>query len=454
MSVLKNQMVEIEIESITSEGNGVGKYDGQAIFVPLTAPGEKARVRIAKVTKSYAYGILDSVLEPSPSRIPSDCTVYRYCGGCQLRHITYEEELNQKQMITADCFKRIGKVDLPLLPILPSPVQSNYRNKVQFPVQKSEKGTPAIGFFAHRSHRLIASENCNLQPAILNEIAQEVCCCMEKYQIPPYDEISHKGLVRHIYLRTGWHSEEILLCLVVNGTSLPHSKAFCEHLHQKFPALKSIVLNVNTQKTNVITGDRCITLTGSGTIHDTMCGVPVQIGPLSFYQINTPAAEQLYRVAAEFAQLKPTDLLLDLYCGMGTIGLSMIHQCGSLVGVEVVPEAVESAKRNAAEMKVNNARFICADAGQAALRLAQEGLKPNVILLDPPRKGCDHATLSAVVDMAPEKIVMISCNPATAARDTAFLIEHGYVPKKIQPADFFPRTKHVECAVLMVKENN
>ena len=451
MSVVKNQLIELSIDSITSEGNGVGKYEGQAIFVPLTAPNDKVKVRIGKTAKNYAYGILQEVLHPSENRIEVDCSVYRSCGGCQMRHLSYQAELEQKQAITADCFSRIAKIDLPLLPILPSPIIDGYRNKVQFPVQNDSNGNPCIGFFAPRSHRLIASQNCQLQPSILNEIAQQVCVLMKKYSIPAYNESNHTGLVRHIYLRQGWHSKEILLCLVLNGTSIPHQKDFCNELHNQFSSLVSIVINVNTNKTNVITGKKSITLTGKGFINDIMCNVPVQIGPLSFYQINTPAAEQLYRTAAAFAELKPTDILLDLYCGMGTIGLSMAHQCASLIGVEVVPEAVESAKRNAAAMNLNHTQFICADAGQAATQLARENLHPNVIILDPPRKGCDDATLSAVVKMAPEKIVMISCNPATAARDTQILLQNGYMPTKIQPADFFPRTKHVETVVLLSK---
>ena len=447
MSVTKNQMVELFIEGITSEGNGVGRYQGQAIFVPLTAPGERVQVQIAKVAKQYAYGILRQVLEPAACRIEQDCPVYRSCGGCQLRHITYEEELCQKQQMVADCFARIGKITAEMLPILPSPQTEHYRNKVQFPVQEDSQGKPQIGFFAPRSHRLVAAQNCLLQPTLLNEIAQYCCVLMEKYHIPAYNEQTHKGLVRHIYLRQGYHSGQVLLCLVINGTNLPSGSKFCADIQQKFPEVCSIVLNINQQKTNVITGTKSVCLVGKEYIQDNMCEVPVQIGPLSFYQVNTPAAEQLYHVAADFAQLKPTDVLLDLYCGMGTIGLSMYRQCKQLIGVEVIPEAVESAWNNAKAMNAENVRFLCADAGTAATQLAKEGLQPNVIVLDPPRKGCDEATLNAVVEMAPERIVMISCNPATAARDVAILCGKGYVAQKIQAADLFPRTKHIETIV-------
>lgn len=292
-----------------------------------------------------------------------------------------------------------------------------------------------------------------MQPKALNDIAAAVCAFLQAHRIPLYNEETHRGLVRHIFLRQGWHSGQVLLCLVVNGRSLPDSEQFCAELTAQFPQIKTIVLNVNRQKTNVITGEECIPLFGAGYIEDTMCGAPVKLGPLSFYQVNTPAAERLYAVAREFAGLRPTDTLLDLYCGMGTIGLSMADDCGALVGVEIVPEAVESAKANAAAMGVQNARFLCADAGQAAAQLAAEGLSPQVICLDPPRKGCDAATLDTVLTMAPRRVVMVSCNAATAARDCRYLADRGYRPVKVQPVDLFPRTKHVETVCLLSKLN-
>lgn len=453
MAVEKNQLIELQIDSLSSEGSGVGRWQGQAIFVPLTAPGDRVQVKIGKATKTYAYGILQKVLEPSPVRVEADCPVYRPCGGCQLRHITYAAELEQKQKIVQDCFSRLGGLEAPVLPILPSPLVDEYRNKVQFPVQPGPDGKPQIGFYAPRSHRLVPCGSCRLQPALLNEIAAEICRLMEVFSISCYDEASHTGLIRHIYLRRGWHSGQVLVCLVANGRKLPGQAEFCAALQRKFPAVTSIVLNVNTQKTNVITGRECIPLAGSGWIEDTMCGVPVRLGPLSFYQVNTPAAEQLYAAARKFAALQPADTLLDLYCGMGTIGLSMYADCARLIGVEVVDEAVASARRNAAAMGADNARFLCADAGQAAEKLLAEGLRPDVVVLDPPRKGCDMATLSAVVRMAPRRIVMVSCNPATAARDAKILAQEGYRTVKIQPADLFPRTKHVETIVQLCREN-
>lgn len=453
MPGLKNTLARLTIESLSSDGSGVGRLDGKAVFVPATAPGDDATVKIVKDMGRYAFGIVEELHVPGPGHIQPDCPVYRPCGGCCFRHLDYETEAHAKEGFVVDAFRRLGGFEsLPVLPLLTGPLTDRYRNKVQFPVGYDKDGNVTFGFYAGRSHRLVPCRDCLLQPKALNDIAAAVCAFLQAHRIPLYNEEAHRGLVRHIFLRQGWHSGQVLLCLVVNGRSLPDSEPFCAELTAQFPQIKTIVLNVNRQKTNVITGEECIPLFGAGYIEDTMCGVPVKLGPLSFYQVNTPAAERLYAVAREFASLQPTDTLLDLYCGMGTIGLSMADDCGALVGVEIVPEAVESAKANAAAMGVQNARFLCADAGQAAAQLAAEGLSPQVICLDPPRKGCDAATLDAVLTMAPRRVVMVSCNAATAARDCRYLADRGYRPVKVQPVDLFPRTKHVETVVLLSQQ--
>lgn len=452
MPGMKNTLARLVIESLSSDGSGVGRLDGKAVFVPATAPGDEITVRIVKDMGRYAFGIVEELHRSGPGHIQPDCPVYRPCGGCCFRHLDYETEAHAKEGFVADAFRRLGGFeDLPVLPLLTGPLTDRYRNKVQFPVGYDPAGNVTAGFFAGRSHRLVPCQDCLLQPKALNDIAAAVCAFLQRKGIPLYNEASHKGLVRHIFLRQGWHSGQVLLCLVINGRSLPHGEEFCAEMTRQFPQIKTIVLNVNRQKTNVITGEECIPLFGPGFIEDTLCGVPVKLGPLSFYQVNTPAAEQLYAVAREFAALCPEDTLLDLYCGMGTIGLSMAEDCRALVGVEIVPEAVESARGNAAAMGVENARFLCADAGQAATQLAAEGLTPQVICLDPPRKGCDAATLDAVLTMAPRRVVMVSCNAATAARDCRYLADRGYRPVKVQPVDLFPRTKHVETVVLLSK---
>ena len=455
MPLQKNQILTLRIERLSSDGSGVAhSADGEAVFVPGTAPGDEARVRIVKDCGRYAFGILDELLTPSPDRIPVDCPVAGPCGGCSLRHLDYAAELRAKQESVLDAFRRIGGLEVPVLDILPSPEVDRYRNKVQFPVGVDKNGVPCIGFFAGRTHRIVPCPDCKLQPSVLNEIGNALCAFFAQQGIRPYDEQSGKGLVRHIFLRRGAHSGQIMVCLVCTRAKLPHAEQLCTALRGQFPAISTILLNVNAKNTNVILGSENHILYGPGYIEDTLCGVPVRLGPLSFYQVNTLAAERLYGVAAQYAQLTPDDTLLDLYCGMGTIGLSMAEQCRELIGVEIVPEAIESAKANAARMGeavAAKSRFFCADAGQAATQLAAEGLHPDIVMLDPPRKGCDEATLSAVVRMAPRRVVYVSCNPATAARDAAWLEKNGYHTEKVQPVDLFPRTKHCETVVLLSK---
>lgn len=455
MPLQKNQILTLRIERLSSDGSGVAHSDdGEAVFVPGTAPGDEARVRIVKDCGRYAFGILDELLTPSPDRIPVDCPVAGPCGGCSLRHLDYAAELRAKQESVLDAFRRIGGLEVPVLDILPSPDADRYRNKVQFPVGIDKNGVPCIGFYAGRTHRIVPCPDCKLQPSVLNEIGNALCAFFAQQGIRPYDEQSGKGLVRHIFLRRGAHSGQIMVCLVCTRAKLPHAEQLCTALRGQFPAISTILLNVNAKNTNVILGSENHILYGPGYIEDTLCGVPVRLGPLSFYQVNTLAAERLYGVAAQYAQLTPGDTLLDLYCGMGTIGLSMAEQCRELIGVEIVPEAIESAKANAARMGeavAAKSRFFCADAGQAATQLAAEGLHPDIVMLDPPRKGCDEATLSAVVRMAPRRVVYVSCNPATAARDAAWLEKNGYHTEKVQPVDLFPRTKHCECVLLMSK---
>ena len=455
MPLQKNQILTLRIERLSSDGSGVAhSADGEAVFVPGTAPGDEARVRIVKDCGRYAFGILDELLTPSPDRIPVDCPVAGPCGGCSLRHLDYAAELRAKQESVLDAFRRIGGLEVPVLDILPSPEVDRYRNKVQFPVGVDKNGAPCIGFYAGRTHRIVPCPDCRLQPGVLNEIGNALCAFFAQQGIRPYDEQSGKGLVRHIFLRRGAHSGQIMVCLVCTRAKLPHAEQLCTALREQFPAISTILLNVNAKNTNVILGGENHILYGPGYIEDTLCGVPVRLGPLSFYQVNTLAAERLYGVAAQYAQLTPDDALLDLYCGMGTIGLSMADQCRELIGVEIVPEAIESAKANAARMGeavAAKSRFFCADAGQAATQLAAEGLHPDIVMLDPPRKGCDEATLSAVVRMAPRRVVYVSCNPATAARDAAWLEKNGYHAEKVQPVDLFPRTKHVECVIALSK---
>lgn len=454
MPFTKNQILQITIESLSNDGNGVGHYEGQAVFVPGTAPGDVADVRIVKPMKGYAFGRMEKLLISSPDRIPVDCPVAGPCGGCGLRHMDYKAECEAKTQFVRDAFSRLGKLDVPVLPVLPAPSTDRYRNKVQLPVGEDESGHLVTGFYAGRSHRIVACDDCKLQPAWMNQLAVRACALLEQAGATAYREESHTGLVRHLFLRQGWHSGQRLLCFVLNGKALPAERQICETLQQEFD-LTTVLINENTAKTNVILGKHTRTVLGPGTIEDTLAGVALKMGVHEFYQVNTPSAEVLYAKARDYAGLQPDDFLLDLYCGMGTIGLSMLPDCRRLLGVEIVPQAVDGAKATAARLglPLDRADFRCEDAGAAAARLAAEGTRPDVIVVDPPRKGCDTATLEAIEQMAPRTVVMVSCNAATAARDARWLTEHGYRAVEVQPVDLFPRTRHVETVCLLSKLN-
>jgi 23S rRNA (uracil1939-C5)-methyltransferase len=453
MSVKKNQCVPLSIETLSSDGSGIGHFEGEAVFVPGTAPGDLLEARIVKDCGRYAFGIVERVVTPSAVRRAPDCPVAAPCGGCCFRHITYEAELAAKQQFAADAFARIGGFSLAVDPIRPSPQTDRYRNKAQFPIGTGPDGKLCTGFYAGRSHRIVPCADCLLQPARFGEIAAFVCAEAQRLGMSAYDEQTGRGLLRHLFLRQGAHSGEMLVCLVAAAQPGAPARALAEAVRARFADVQAVLWNVNPARTNVILGEKTVPLCGGReSISDTLCGVPVEIGPHSFYQINTPAAEQLYGMAAQLAGLTGGERLLDLYCGMGTIGLSMVAQCAELIGVEIVPEAIAAAKAAAAHIGPEVAarcRFLCADAGQAAQTLADEGLKPDVIVLDPPRKGCDAPALDAVLRMAPDRIVMVSCNPATAARDARYLADRGYALRRVCPADLFPRTRHVEVVVLL-----
>ena len=450
-NIEKNQLAEVVIQDMTENGEGIGKLDGYTLFIKDTVIGDRVLVKIIKAKKTYGYARLMEILTPSADRTEPRCPAAGPCGGCGLRHISYKAECAAKTQFVRDAFARLGKLDVPVQDVLGAPDTDRYRNKVQLPVGTDENGHIVTGFFAGRSHRIVACTDCKLQPAWMNELAARACALLEENGITAYSEETHTGRVRHLYMRQGWHSGQRLLCFVVNGNGLPNEAEICATLQKEF-ALTTILVNRNSERTNVILGRRTRTVLGPGVIEDTLAGVPLRMGVHEFYQVNTPAAEVLYAKAREYAGLKPDDFLLDLYCGMGTIGLSMLADCKRLVGVEVVPQAVEGAKETAARLGLDadRADFRCQDAGAAA-QLAAEGARPDVIVVDPPRKGCDEATLTAIADMAPRTVVMVSCNAATAARDAKWLTEHGYKAVEVQPVDLFPRTKHVECVVKLTR---
>lgn len=448
----KNQIEEAEITAMSSDGNGIAKIDGMVVFVPYTAVGDKLKIRIVKVQKNYSFGIIEEMLQPSPDRVDDHCPVYKKCGGCAFRHISYEAELRHKAEFVQSNLRRLGGLDPVMLPITPSPLVQGYRNKAQYPIREYD-GKIEAGFFAKRSHRVISCASCDLQTAFFEQILEYTKQFLEEYHISAYDEQTGKGKVRHLYIRYGEVSGEVMVCLVVNSERLPHAAEYVEGLLKVCPQVVSVVLNSNREQNNVILGQKCITLYGKDTIEDTLCDVRFELSPLSFYQVNRQAAEKLYRLAAEMAQFEGNELLIDLYCGAGTIGLSMASKVRELIGVEIVPDAVENAKENAKRCGVENARFICADAKEAAAQLAAENLHPDVIVVDPPRKGCDLEVLQAISAMAPKRLVMISCNSASLARDCKELEALGYHLEKAAPVDLFPRTTHVETVVLLSKLN-
>lgn len=449
----KNQLFTAEIEDITNEGNGVCKIDRFAVFVPDTAIGDVIRVKIVKVLKNYAYGIIDKIIQPSSDRIENDCMYYKKCGGCVFRHISYEAECRIKDNIVKNAFRRIGGLEPEFEDFIAAENIYGYRNKAQYPVT-AINGNVICGFYASRSHRIVSLTDCSLQPKIFGCILENILEYIREKKIPAYSEETHTGIIRNIYIRKGTYSGEIMVCIVVRKDISRQLAGLCKKITGKFPDVKSIVMNINSEKTNVILGEKCVLLYGSDRISDIMCGNKINISPLSFYQVNTLQAERLYAKALEYAAPEKENVIADLYCGTGTIGLSMADSAGKIIGIEIIPQAIENAWENARINNIHNAEFYCGDAGEVFKDLLEKGYSPDIIVVDPPRKGCSAKTISIITQTAPEKIIMISCNPATAARDAKILSEYGYTTVKVVGCDLFPRTKHVECVVLMSKVQN
>ncbi|MGN1095460.1 MAG: 23S rRNA (uracil(1939)-C(5))-methyltransferase RlmD [Eubacteriales bacterium] len=444
----KNDIVTIEIKDLTFEGFGIGRTDeGYVLFVPQTAPGDIIKAKILKPLASYGYAKAEEIITHSKDRTVTDCPVFSKCGGCIFRHIKYEKELEIKKNLVDEQFSRIGGFSLQCDGITPSPKVNGYRNKAQFPVGMDGDGI-YFGFFAPHSHRIIKCDSCPLHPPFYKDVLDAVKKWADAYSVPAYDEESGKGLLRHIYIRDGRASGEILVCIIAKR-DIPHKKELVASLSGTGLNIVGVVICINEKMGNEILSDRFETLYGKGFLTDTLCGVKFDISPRSFYQVNHDGAEKLYSLAAEYADLRGDETLIDLYCGAGTIGLSMAGRVKKLIGIEIIPDAVENARKNAARAGITNAEFICADAGRAALDLAAKGIKPDTIIVDPPRKGLSDDVIEAIYKMSPRKIVMISCNSATAARDAKKLSERGYCPTKIHAVDMFPRTGHVETVVLL-----
>ena len=447
--LIKNQIYDAVISDYTAEGQGIAKIEGCAVFIPNAIAGEKVKVRIEVAKKNWAAGKIVEILEKSPHRVNRACPISASCGGCDFHHMDYEEETRLKADRVRQALNRIGGENFAEMPILSAPTCESYRNKAQYPVA-CKKGRAYAGFFKAGTHEVVENKRCLILPTESDQVKDAVIDYVNQFRVTVYDEATGKGLLRHIYVRRGAVSGQILVCLVVNGRKLPKVEELVKRL-EKIPGFTTLVLSVNTKAGNAVLGDEFITLHGPGYIEDTLCGLNFRLSPRSFYQVNHHQAQRLYEAAIAQAGITKEDTVLDLYCGVGTITLAMAKSAGKVIGVEVIPQAVQDAKDNAVRNGIENAEFFCGDAGQAALELESKGIKADVVVVDPPRKGLNADTIEALSRFAPRRIVYVSCDPATLARDVALLKERGYAVKNAMAADLFPRCSHVESIVCLSK---
>ena len=461
----KNQIVPVTIEDISDTGEGIGHVDGFTLFVSRAVPGDTVRARILKAKKTYAIAKAEEILIPAPGRVTPECPVAGSCGGCQLSYLSYKSQLALKQKKVEDCIRRIGGfTDVAVQPIIGMDEPRAYRNKGQFPVGTAQgaktvsadakKGNASIGFYAGHSHRIVPTASCGMLWPGHEEILAKVREYLEVSGATPYDEETGQGLVRHILMRKGFATGEIVVCLVVNGTKIPAPETLWERL-QKTDGVVGLCLNVNREKTNVILGDRLIPLFGKASVTDCIGDVKFEISPMSFYQVNPVQTKVLYDTALAYAGLTGNETVWDLYCGIGTISLFLAKAAKKVYGVEIVPEAIENAKENARINGLTNAEFYVGAAEEVFPQLVKENpaIGADVIVVDPPRKGCDEKLLTTMLAMAPSRIVYVSCDPATLARDLKILCAEGYRLERVQPVDQFPGSVHVETCCLLVRKD-
>ena len=442
----KNDLLQIKIEAMGNAGEGIGKIDGYPLFVKDALPGDLAEVRVTKVKKTYAFARLERLLEASPERTEPRCPLHRRCGGCQIQALSYEKQLEYKEQKVREDLIRIGGFADPLVfPVLGMDEPYHYRNKAQFPFGRNREGRIVTGFYAGRTHTIVPGTECAIGVPENKQILELILDFMEKHGIAPYDETTGKGLLRHALIRKGFATGELMVCLVINGRSFPHVEELADRLFE-IPGMTSFSLNVNQKNTNVILGEEVISVRGQTYITDRIGGVSYQISPLSFYQVNPVQTEKLYRTALEYAGLTGGETVWELYCGIGTISLFLARGAGQVYGVEVVPQAVEDARRNADLNGITNVEFYLGKAEEVLPeKYEKDGIRADVIVVDPPRKGCDSACLETMLRMEPERIVYVSCDPATLARDLKILCADGrYELSKVQPVDMFPHTAGIE----------
>lgn len=462
MEYRKNDMVTLDIVDCGTNGEGIGKADGFTVFVKDAVIGDQVTAKIMKAKKNYGYGRLMEILKPSPDRVEPICPSARQCGGCQLQALSYEKQLAFKAEKVRGHLERIGGFsDLPMEPIIGMDDPFHYRNKAQFPVGKNKEGHIITGFYAGRTHSIIENRDCALGVPENQEILNRVVSYMEKYHIEPYDETTGKGLIRHIFTRCGYYTGQLMVCMIINGTSIPHQQELVDSLRE-IPGMTSITLNVNKKRNNVILGDQMKLLWGQEYITDKIGDISYQISPLSFYQVNPQQTWKLYSKALEYADLHGEETVWDLYCGIGTISLFLAQKAKYVRGVEIVPAAIEDARRNARLNHIENAEFYVGKAEEILPdyyeKYAQdhpgETARADVIVVDPPRKGCDETLLDTIVEMQPKKVVYVSCDSATLARDLKYLCERGYQVESVCPVDMFPMTVHVETVVLLGRKKS
>ena len=453
MEYRKNDIVTLEIVDCGTDGEGIGKADGFTVFVKDAVIGDTVTAKIMKAKKNYGYGRLMEILKPSPYRVEPVCPSARQCGGCQLQAVSYEEQKVFKEKKLRGHLERIGGFrDLPMEPMIGMDEPYHYRNKAQFPVGRNKEGRIITGFYAGRTHAIIENRDCALGIPQNKEILDIVIAHMEKYGIAPYDEMTGKGLVRHIFVRYGFFTGELMVCLIINGQDLPHQKELIEKLRE-IPGMASISLNINKKRSNVILGDKVKTIWGQEYITDKIGDISYEISPLSFFQVNPKQTWKLYSKALEYADLHGEETVWDLYCGIGTISLFLAQQAKFVRGVEIVPAAIDDAKRNAQINNIENVEFFVGKAEEVLPReYEKNGVYADVIVVDPPRKGCDEMLLKTILKMQPKRVVYVSCDSATLARDLRFLCDNGYELKKVCGVDQFPQTVHVETVVLLSQQ--
>ncbi|WP_270573447.1 23S rRNA (uracil(1939)-C(5))-methyltransferase RlmD [Bacillus glycinifermentans] len=450
--VQKNEYYDVVFEDLTHEGAGVAKVDGFPVFVPNALPDEKAKIKVTRVKKGFAFGRLIDLKEESRFRTKAPCPIYKQCGGCQLQHINYEGQLLYKQKQVKDVLERIGKLDLSRVTVHPTLGMEdpwNYRNKAQVPVGTREGGLVA-GFYQQRSHEIIDMNKCLIQQSENDRVVQAIKEICNRYGIKAYDEERHKGWLRHIMVRYGAATGEMMVVFITKTNDFPHKNAIMKEITASFPHVKSIVQNINPKKTNVIFGDDTTVIWGEEYIYDTIGDIKFAISARSFYQVNPEQTKVLYDKALEYAELNGEETVIDAYCGIGTISLFLAKQAKKVYGVEIVPEAIEDAKRNAELNGIENAEFEVGEAEVVIPKWYEEGISADTLVVDPPRKGCDEALLRTILEMKPKRVVYVSCNPGTLARDLRVLEDGGYATLEVQPVDMFPHTSHVECVAKLV----